>query len=48
MELGYIPASKVGAELFFDAISPVYKRNGVIVTTILPFENWMRYWDQSG
>ncbi len=39
-ELGYVPASKAGAELLFDAISTAYERNSVIVTTNLPFENW--------
>jgi DNA replication protein DnaC len=39
-ELGYVPASKVGAELLFDVISTAYERNSVIVTTNLPFEEW--------
>lgn len=39
-ELGYVPASKVGAELLFDVISTAYERFSVIVTTNLPFENW--------
>ena len=39
-ELGYVPASKVGAELLFDVISTAYERTSVIVTTNLPFENW--------
>jgi len=39
-ELGYVPASKVGAELLFDFISTAYERTSVIVTTSLPFENW--------
>lgn len=39
-ELGYVPASKVGAELLFDVISTAYERNSVIVTTNLPFEQW--------
>jgi DNA replication protein DnaC len=32
-ELGYVPTSKLGAELLFDVISTAYERN-------LPFENW--------
>jgi DNA replication protein DnaC len=39
-ELGYVPASKTGAELLFDVIAASYERNSVIVTTNLPFENW--------
>jgi DNA replication protein DnaC len=39
-ELGYVPASKVGAELLFDVISTAYERLSVIVTTNLPFEEW--------
>lgn len=39
-ELGYVPASKVGAELLFDVISTAYERLSLIVTTNLPFENW--------
>lgn len=39
-ELGYVPASKRGAELLFDIISTAYERTSLIVTTNLPFENW--------
>src|SRR6516165_7322292 len=39
-ELGYVPASQVGAELLFDVISTAYERSGVIVTTNLPVEQW--------
>ena len=39
-EFGYVPASKVGAELLFDVISTAYERTSVIVTTNLPFEQW--------
>ena len=39
-ELGYVPATKVGAELLFDVISTAYERTSLIVTTNLPFENW--------
>ena len=39
-ELGYVPTSKLGAELLFDVISQAYERTSVIVTTNLPFEQW--------
>lgn len=39
-ELGYVPASKAGAELLFDVIATAYERSSLIVTTNLPFENW--------
>jgi DNA replication protein DnaC len=39
-ELGYIPASKAGAELLFDVIATAYERYSLVVTTNLAFENW--------
>lgn len=39
-ELGYVPASKVGAELLFDVISTAYERTSLMITTNLPFESW--------
>jgi DNA replication protein DnaC len=39
-ELGYVPASQVGAEVLFDVISRAYERSSVIVATNLPFEEW--------
>jgi DNA replication protein DnaC len=39
-ELGYVPASQVGAELLFDVTSTAYERSSVIVTTNLPCEEW--------
>ena len=39
-ELGYVPASKAGAELLFDVIGTTYERTSVVVTTNLPFEQW--------
>jgi len=39
-EFGYVPASKVGAEMLFDVISTAYERTSLIVTTNLPFESW--------
>ena len=32
-ELGYVPTSKIGSELFFDVISTAYERLSLIVTT---------------
>lgn len=40
-ELGYVPFSKAGAELLFDVVSRAYERQSLIVTTNLPFENWI-------
>jgi DNA replication protein DnaC len=40
-ELGYVPASKLGAELLFDVISTAYERTSLLVTTNLPFESWV-------
>jgi len=39
-ELGYVPFSRLGAELLFEVISRAYERVSVIVTTNLPFEQW--------
>lgn len=35
-ELGYVPASKAGAELLFDLIGQAYERQSLVVTTNLP------------
>jgi len=47
-ELGYMPASKVGAELLFDVISTAYERSSVIVTMNLPFKEGRRCCGASG
>jgi len=39
-ELGYVPFTKLGAELLFEVVSRAYERTSLIVTTNLPFENW--------
>jgi DNA replication protein DnaC len=40
-ELGYVPFSKTGAELLFEVVSRAYEQQSLIVTTNLPFENWI-------
>jgi DNA replication protein DnaC len=40
-ELGYVPFSKAGAELLFEIVSRSYERLSLIVTTNLPFEQWI-------
>ena len=40
-ELGYVPFTKVGAELLFDVVGRAYERQSLIVTSNLPFEHWV-------
>jgi DNA replication protein DnaC len=39
-ELGYVPFSKVGAELLFQFCSSRYERGSMIITTNLEFPKW--------
>jgi DNA replication protein DnaC len=39
-ELGYVPFSKVGAELLFQFCSSRYERGSLIITTNLEFPKW--------
>ncbi len=40
-ELGYVPFSQAGAELLFEVVSRAYERQSLIVTTNLPFQQWV-------
>ena len=39
-ELGFVPLSKLGAELLFEVISQCYERGSIIITSNLPFDKW--------
>jgi DNA replication protein DnaC len=39
-ELGYVPFSKEGAQLLFQALAERHERNSVIITTNLGFADW--------
>jgi len=39
-ELGYVPFSKIGAELLFQFCSSRYERGSLIITTNLEFPRW--------
>jgi DNA replication protein DnaC len=41
-ELGYVPFSKIGAELLFQFFSSRYERASVIITTNLEFTEWTK------
>ena len=40
-EPGYVPLSPTGAALLFEAFSQRYERGSTIVTSNLPFEDWI-------
>lgn len=40
--LGYVPTGKAGAKSLFDVPSKAYERQSLIVTTNLPFEQWVK------
>ncbi len=39
-ELGYVPFSKIGAELLFEIVGRAYEHHSLLITTNLPFEQW--------
>lgn len=40
-ELGFVPLPPSGAELLFDVISDRYEKGSIVLTTNLPFEEWI-------
>ena len=40
-ELGFVPLPASGAELLFDIVSDRYEKASVVITTNLPFEEWI-------
>ena len=39
-EPGFVPLSRMGAELLFEVISQRYEWGSILVTTNLPFDEW--------
>jgi DNA replication protein DnaC len=39
-ELGFVPLSKIGAEMLFEVFSQRYERTSTLVTSNLPFAEW--------
>jgi len=40
-ELGFVPLPASGAELLFDVVSDRYEKRSIVLTTNLPFEEWI-------
>jgi DNA replication protein DnaC len=40
-ELGFVPLPSSGAELLFDIVSDRYEKGSIVLTTNLPFEEWV-------
>ncbi|MBA3243207.1 MAG: ATP-binding protein [Acidobacteria bacterium] len=40
-ELGFVPLPPSGAELLFDVVSDRYEKGAIVLTTNLPFEEWI-------
>lgn len=39
-ELGFVPLSKIGAQMLFQVFSQRYERTSTLVTSNLPFAEW--------
>lgn len=46
-ELGYVPFSKLGAELLFQVLTERHERKSVIVTTNLGFADWTQIFGEA-
>ena len=40
-ELGFVPLPATGADLLFEVVSDRYERRSIVLTTNLPFEEWI-------